>query len=72
MTIEDVIADDDLGLLDTDADTDIFNLRHVKASERIKPTYMSRRKICKDFSEYAEMFEEIEESFYTLIETSVK
>lgn len=59
MTIEDVIADDSLGLLETDADTDIFNLRHVKASERIKPTYMSRRKICKDFSEYAEMFEEI-------------
>lgn len=59
MTIEDVIADDSLGLLETDADADIYQLRHVRPSDRIKPSYLSRRKICKDFSEYAEMFEEI-------------
>lgn len=56
ITIEDIISDDSNGLIGEVADSEIFNLKHVKSVERIKPDYLSRRKVCKDFSPYKEMF----------------
>lgn len=56
ITIEDIISDDSHGLIGEVADSEIFNLKHVRSVERIKPDYLSRRKVCKDFSPYKEMF----------------
>jgi hypothetical protein len=56
ITIEDIISDDTFGLLDDDINSDIFQLKHVKSVEKIKPDFLSRRKVCKDFSLYKEMF----------------
>jgi len=56
ITLEDVIADDPYGLFNTDVDCDIFELKHVKSVERIKPDFLSRRKVCKEFSKYKDMF----------------
>lgn len=56
ITIEDIISDDSHGLIGEVADSEIFKLKHVKSVERIKPDYLSRRKVCKNFSPYKEMF----------------
>lgn len=56
ITIEDLISDDSFGLLGEEEDSEIFKLKHVKSVERIKPDYLARRKVCKDFSLYKEMF----------------
>ena len=56
ITIEDIISDDSHGLLGKAEESEIFKLKHVKAVERIKPDFLSRRKVCKDFSQYKEMF----------------
>ena len=56
ITIEDIISDDSHRLLGEEEDSEIFKLKHVKSVERIKPDYLSRRKVCKDFSLYKEMF----------------
>ncbi len=61
ITVDDIIADDPYNLLSSDNDSDIFKLRHVKATERIKPDYLSRRKVCKDFHLYKDMFNVIHE-----------
>ena len=60
ISIEDIIKDDPLGLLESDAESDsIFVLSHVKPSERLHPDYIAHRKICKDFALYEEAFERI-------------
>lgn len=56
ITIEDIISDDPLGLLSKTDEGDIFKLKHVKASDRIKPDFLSRRKVSKEFSQYKERF----------------
>ncbi len=56
LSIEDVIAEDPFGLLDDDVDVDVFNIKHIKRFTRVNPEYLARRRICKDFSEYREMF----------------
>ena len=61
ITVDDIIADDPYNLLSTDNDSDIFKLKHVKATERIKPDYLSRRKVCEDFHLYKDMFNAIHE-----------
>jgi hypothetical protein len=61
ITIEDIISDDAFGLLESDAETDILSLKHVKPVERIKPDYLSRRKVCRDFAHYKEMFATLHE-----------
>jgi hypothetical protein len=49
--IADIFADDELGLLQEDAD--IFTLKYVKhSSERAETDYIARRKPCLDFEEY--------------------
>lgn len=57
LSLEDIVSNDPYGLLQDDGlDQDIFKLDHVRASERIMPTYLSRRRACKNFDEYREMF----------------
>lgn len=55
ITLEDIISDDPYGLFNNVA-SDIFELKYVKSGERIKPDFLSRRKVCKDFSNFKEMF----------------
>lgn len=65
ITIEDIISDDSNKLLGEEEDSEIFKLKHVKSIERIKPDYLSRRKVCKDFSLYKEMFNILHEELAT-------
>jgi hypothetical protein len=49
-SINDVFADDDLGILDDGADN-IFTLKHVP-KEVNTPDYVAQRKPCKDFKKF--------------------
>lgn len=60
VSVEELISDDPLGLLDGDDEADsIYTLSHVKPSERLRPDYIAHRKVCKDFDLYEEAFEQI-------------
>lgn len=61
LTLEEVIANDPLGLLIDDSDESIFSLKNVKKSDRINPDYVSRRKKCKEFDLYKSMFDTLHE-----------
>lgn len=56
ISLEDILGNDPLNLLDGDYDQSIFSLNHVKKSSRISLEYISKRKFCKDFENYQEMF----------------
>ena len=60
LTLDDILGDDPLGLLETDEVTDsIFKLTNVKPTDRLRPDYISRRRVCKNFSDYEEGFRQI-------------
>lgn len=60
VSVEELISDDPLGLLDDDDEADsIYTLSHVKPSERMRPDYIAHRKVCKDFDLYEEAFQRI-------------
>ena len=60
ISVEELISDDPLGLLDGDDEADsIYTLSHVKPSERLRPDYIAHRKVCKDFDLYEEAFQRI-------------
>lgn len=60
VSVEELISDDPLGLLDGDDEADsIYMLSHVKPSERLRPDYIAHRKVCKDFNLYEEAFQRI-------------
>lgn len=54
-SVEDIFADDDFGLLG-DSDDSIFNIKHVKADKRADSDFVARRKSCKDFAKYKDLF----------------
>ena len=59
-TIDDVFADDDMGLLDDDGDN-IYNLQHgLEKSKRTVGTfdYVAQRVKCADFSKYENLFKQ--------------
>jgi hypothetical protein len=58
-SVDDIFADDDLGLLDTPADS-IFDLKHVEKFSRAEAEHISRRKKCKDFEKYEHLFVEVQ------------
>lgn len=58
-TLDEVISDDPLGLLEDDSDGSIFTLKNVKSSGRINPDYIAHRKRCKNFEEYKQFFDTI-------------
>ncbi len=60
VSVEELISDDPLGLLDGDDEADsIYTLSHVKPSERLHPDYIAHRKVCKDFDLYEKAFQRI-------------
>lgn len=61
-SVEDILNDDELGILDTDDTLSIFKLQHVKsASERAETDFTARRKAMsnKDFAPYETQFKKI-------------
>lgn len=54
-SVEDIFADDDFGLLG-DSDDSIFNIKHIKAEKRADSDFVARRKSCKDFAKYKDLF----------------
>ena len=62
ISLEQLLTDDPLGLLESDEESDsIFKLSHVKPSDRLRPDYIARRKVCKDFDMYEDAFKRIHE-----------
>lgn len=59
VTIEDILNNDTLGLLGEDETQDIYTLSHVSASKRIRPDFIARRQVCKDFDKYKAGFDSI-------------
>ncbi len=60
VSVEELISDDPLGLLDGDDEADsIYTLSHVKPSERLRPDFIAYRKVCKDFDLYEEAFQQV-------------
>lgn len=58
--LERLIDDDPLGILQLeDEDDSIFDLKHVKATSRVDPDYVARRKVCRNFEKYEDDFREI-------------
>jgi hypothetical protein len=59
-SLDDVLNDDELGILGDD-DTGLFNLKHVtKFNERESTDFVARRKPCRDFNNYESKFKEIQ------------
>ena len=62
-SIEDILSDDDeLGLLDTDKDLEIFKFKHTpKPEDRADADFVAQRKPMKekDFLQYEEMFQKV-------------
>jgi hypothetical protein len=61
-TIDDILNDDDLGLLETDNDLDIFRYKHIpKPEDRAETDFVARRKPMKekDFEKYEKMFQKV-------------
>lgn len=66
LTVDDILNDDPLNLLGSDdIDNSVFKLTHVKKSSRIRPDYVSRRNICKNFSEYEKAFARLHDDLKT-------
>ena len=62
ITLDDILEDDDLGLLKTDADNSIFSFRHTpKPEERAKADFIAQREPMneKKFAKYEKMFRQI-------------
>lgn len=61
-TLDDILGDDDLGLLDSEGDTAIFKFKYTpKESSRANADYIAQRKSIseKDFQEYDQMFKQV-------------
>ena len=61
-TIDDILNDDDLGLLDTDKDLDIFKFKHTPSpEERADADFVAQRKPLKEkeFEKYEAMFQKV-------------
>jgi hypothetical protein len=60
ISLEELLLDDPHGLLDSDEEGEsIFKLSHVKPTDRLRPDYIARRKVCKDFDMYEAAFKQI-------------
>lgn len=56
-SIEEVVASDDLGLLESD-DPDLYDLKHVPPKVTTMPEEIGRRTPCLDFDRFRKLFEE--------------
>ncbi|MBL0467371.1 GIY-YIG nuclease family protein [Aeromonas veronii] len=57
-SLDDIFADDDLGLLDFDV-PDIFSMQHVPREKKALPDEIAQRQACPDFSRFAPLFEAV-------------
>ena len=62
-SIEDIMNDDEFGMLSTDADHDIFIIKHGKPAERTVGTFdhVAKQKKCKDFDKFEPLFKACQE-----------
>ncbi len=59
-SIDDILGDDPLGLLDAD-DMGLFDFNHVqRPTERASTDFVARRKFCVDFDKYESNFREVQ------------
>jgi len=59
-TFEDILNNDTLGLLDDDSEG-LFDLKHIKSQdERANADFIAKRKPCKDFAKYDQIFKEVQ------------
>jgi hypothetical protein len=59
-SLEDILNDDTLGLLDDDSEG-LFEFKHLKEEdERASADFIARRKPCKDFEKYESIFKEVQ------------
>ncbi len=64
-SLDDILNDDTLGLLDDDSEG-LFDLTHVKKQdERANADFVAHRKPCKDFSKYEPIFKEVQNDLAT-------
>ncbi|MFA6169401.1 MAG: GIY-YIG nuclease family protein [Candidatus Margulisiibacteriota bacterium] len=60
-TLEDVVKDDVLGLLEDDSEG-LFNIKHIGVQdERASADFVAQRKPCKDFDKYEPIFRAVQE-----------
>ena len=60
-SVDDILADDDLGILDMDDSLAIFKLKNVTSSkDREEADFVARRKKCKDFDTYEHLFIQVQ------------
>lgn len=60
ISLEQLLTEDPFGLLDSDEESEsIFKMSHVKPTDRLRPDYIARRKVCKDFDMYEGAFKRI-------------
>jgi hypothetical protein len=59
-SIDDILGDDSLDILGGD-DADLFNFKHTpKDYERAQADFVARRKPCKDFEKYEQLFKSVQ------------
>ncbi len=59
-SLDDILADDMLGLLDDDSEG-LFDLKHVKdIDERASTDFVARRKPCKDFDQFEQLLKNVQ------------
>ena len=65
-SLDDILNDDVLGLLGDDSEG-LFDLKHVTLSdkERAEADFVARRKPCKDFSKYEQLFKDVQKDIST-------
>jgi hypothetical protein len=60
ISLERLLAEDPLGLLDSDEEGDsIFIMSHVRPTDRLRPDYIARRRVCKDFGMHEDAFRRV-------------
>lgn len=59
-SLDDILNDDSLGLLDDDSEG-LFEFKHIKKQdERASADFVAQRKPCKDFDKYESIFKEVQ------------
>ncbi len=63
-SLEEILEDDSLNLLNGEGEVDIFNLKHVQ-KQTTMPKYVARRNPCKDFELYENIFKKCQSDLST-------
>ena len=64
-SLDDLLGDDSLGLLDDDSEG-LFDLKHItKPDERASADFVARRQPCIDFDKYESLFKEVQKDLST-------